>query len=71
MPAQIVQMMTFTQIMDIWTPAGITVWDHLKLSLIDLLVNQARSEIEEVIRMCCSFNFFLPIIEPCHISVSR
>ncbi len=28
MPAQFIQMMAFTQIMDIWTP-GITVWDHL------------------------------------------
>ena len=29
MPAQIIQIIAFTQIMDICTP-GITVWDHLK-----------------------------------------
>ncbi len=30
MPAQIIQMMAFTQIVDICTP-GITVWDHLNV----------------------------------------
>ncbi len=29
MPAQIIQMIAFTQIIDIWTP-GITLWDQLK-----------------------------------------
>ena len=29
MPAQIIQMVAFTQFMDIWTP-GITLLDHLK-----------------------------------------
>ncbi len=30
MPALIIQMMAFTQIINIWT-SGITVWDHLKI----------------------------------------
>ncbi len=31
MPAQIRQMMAFTQIMDIWRPAGRSMEDHLKI----------------------------------------